>query len=52
MITGYYGKDGVMSEGWNTEEDAEKEFEAFYQDDEYENCFVAEYNGYWVIAYK
>lgn len=52
MITGYYGKNGAMTKGWETEEDAQKEFDDFYQDEEYEGCFVTEYNGEWVIAYE
>ena len=52
MITGYYGKDGAMTEGWETEEEAQKEFEEFYQNEEYKDCFVTEYNGEWVIAYE
>jgi hypothetical protein len=50
-ITGYYGKNGVMSEGWDTEEEAQTEFNSFYQDDEYEECEVIFYNGKWVISY-
>ena len=30
MIPGYYGKDGAMTEGWETEKEAQKEFEEFY----------------------
>ena len=53
MITGYYGKDGVMSEGWETEEEAQKEFKEFYENDErFAGCFVTEYNDEWVIAYE
>lgn len=51
IITGYYGKDGVMSQGWDSKEEASSEFKAFYQDDEYEGCEVIFYNGFWVIAY-
>ena len=52
MITGYYGKNGSMTEGWDSEEEAEREFDEFYQDEEYDGCFVKEYNGKWVIAYE
>lgn len=51
MISGYYGQSGAMSEGWDTEDEAEKEFNEWYQDDEYSDCYVTEYNGKWVIAY-
>lgn len=51
IITGYYGKDGAMSEGWDNEQDAIIEFEQFYQDSEYDGCEVIQYNGKWVIAY-
>ena len=52
IITGYYGNDGSMSSGWDTEEEAKNEFEEFYQDDEYAGCYVTEINGKLVIAYK
>lgn len=52
IMTGYYGKEGVMSEGWDTEEEAIAELDEFYQDDEYADCFVVECNDKWVIAYE
>ena len=52
MITGYYGKNGIMSSGWDSEDEAEREFDEFYQGEEYEDCFVTELNGEWVIAYE
>ena len=51
MISGYYGKSGAMTEGWDTKEEADEEINAWYQDDKYLSCFVTEYNGEWVIAY-
>lgn len=53
IITGYYGKDGAMTSGWETEEEAQAEFDEYYADDEnFEGCFVhQESDGEWVIAY-
>lgn len=51
IITGYYGKDGAMSEGWDTENEAQAEFDEFYQDEEYEDCEIIKHNDKWVIAY-
>lgn len=51
IITGFYGQEGVMSDGWDAQEDAQAEFEAFYKNPEYDGCEVIEYNGKWVIAY-
>lgn len=51
MIEGYYGKDGAMTSGWETEEEAKAEFESYYQDEEFSGCYVTEINGKWVIAY-
>lgn len=53
MITGYYGKDGTMTNGWSTEEAAQSEFDEFYADDEnFDGCYVTEIHpGEWVIAY-
>ena len=51
MITGFYGKDGAMSEGWETEEEAREEFDSYYSDEEYKGCEVVFYNGEWVIGY-
>jgi gentisate 1,2-dioxygenase len=50
--TGYYGKDGVMTQGWDSEEEALKEFAEFYNTEEFEGCEVIFYNEYWVIAYN
>lgn len=51
LVTGFYGKEGAMTEGWDTEEEAQNEFDEFYSDDEYEDCEVIQYNAKWVIAY-
>lgn len=51
MMISYYGQNGVMSEGWDTEAEANAEMQQWYQDDEHEGCYVTELNGKWVIAY-
>lgn len=52
MITGFYGKDGAMTTGWETEAEAQAEFETWYQGDEFSGCYVTEIRaGEWVIAY-
>lgn len=50
LITGYYGMDGVMTKGWNLQEEAEFELENYYEPDD--ELFVIEIEpGEWVIAY-
>ena len=52
MIAAYYGKNGVMSEGWDSEEEAEAEFEEWYENDpDFDGCYVTKHNGKWVIAF-
>lgn len=59
MINGYFGKNGVMTNGWETEQDAINEFEQYYHGETdangdllYDNCKIIEIeHGNWVIAY-
>jgi hypothetical protein len=52
IVTGYYGKDGVMSDGWDSKYEAIEVFNAYYKDNEdAPDAEVIEYNGKWVIAY-
>jgi|AZII01.1.fsa_nt_gi hypothetical protein len=59
MNTGYYGKNGLMTDGWDTEEEAQEEFEEFYKNETddvdgsylYRECEIIEKDGKWVIAY-
>ena len=52
IISGWYGKNGVMSDGWDSEAEAQAEFNEFYTDDEYADCEIIERSdGKWVIAY-
>lgn len=50
IIDGYYGVEGVMEKGWETEQDAEIALENEY--DNAEGLFVVEIeDDNWVIAY-
>ena len=52
MITGYYGKDGSMTKGWDNEAEAIAEMNEWYSSDEFKGCYVTEIrDGEWVIAY-
>ena len=50
IMTGYYGVEGVMEQGWDNENDAIKVLENDYDTDE--GLFVIEIeDDNWVIAY-
>ena len=56
MSNEYYGKNGVMTEGWDTEREAQFVYDLWYILNEecavYLNGYVTEYNGKWVIMYR
>ena len=50
IMTGYYGVEGAMELGWETESDAEEALETEY--DDADGLFVVEIEpNNWVIAY-